>query len=69
MWMTPRNIHGTVVYQTEDEDRRLTRNRIHVHGCFLLVGLGLSLAYLRKWGIVHAIKAEAEEDDSERESP
>ena len=66
MRMTPRNIHGTVVYQTEDEDKRLTVIETTAMSVFF-VGLGLSLVYLRKWGIAHAINAEAEEDEYERE--
>ena len=68
MRMTPRNIHGTVVYQTEAEDKRLTVIETTAMSVFF-VGLGLSLVYLRKWGIAHAINVEAEEDEYERESP
>ena len=67
MRMIPRNIHGTVVYQTVSEDRRLTVIE-DASVCVFLVGLGLSLVYLRKWGIAHAINAEAEEDEYESES-
>lgn len=60
MRMIPRNIHGIVVYQTQDEDRRLTVMEDTSVGVFL-VGLGLGLVYLRKWGIVHALGAEDED--------
>jgi len=58
--MTPRNIHGTVVYQTEDEDRRLSLVEYSSVGVFV-IGLGLSLYYLEKWSVVRG--REAEEDD------
>lgn len=57
MRMTPRNIHGTVVYQTEQEDQRLTVMEDSSVGVFL-VGLILGLVYLRKWGIEHALNAD-----------
>lgn len=60
MRLTPRNIHGTIVYQTVEEDRRLNLLEDSSVGVFL-VGLGLGLVYLRKWGIAQAIGAEDEE--------
>jgi uncharacterized membrane protein len=63
--MTPRNIHGTVIYQTEREDRRLSLIEYSSVGVFL-VGLGLGLVYLEKWGSARA--REAEEDDQLSES-
>lgn len=65
MRLIPRNIHGTVVYQTEAEDRRLTIFEDASVGIFL-VGLGIGLVYLRKWGIVQALSAEEEEAVVER---
>jgi hypothetical protein len=65
MRMIPRNIHGIVVYQTQDEDRRLTLMEDTSVGVFL-VGLTLGLVYLRKWGIVHALGAE--DDDLAEEA-
>jgi hypothetical protein len=47
--MTPRNIHGTVVYQTIEEDRRLSLLEYGSVGVFV-IGLGLGLVYLEKWG-------------------
>ena len=46
--ITPRSIHGVVVYQTSQEDRRLT---ILEDGsvCLFLLGLGLSVWYIEKW--------------------
>ena len=58
--MTPRNIHGTVVYQTEEEDQRLNLIEYSSVGVFVL-GLGLSLVYLEKWSAARS--REAEEDD------
>lgn len=66
MRMTPRNIHGVVVYQTAEEDRRLTVMEDVSVGVFL-VGLALGLVYLRKWGIAHALGAE-EEDTTVKEA-
>lgn len=59
--MTPRNIHGTIVYQTIEEDRRLSLLEYGSVGVFL-VGLGLGLVYLEKWGSARA--RETEEDDN-----
>lgn len=58
--MTPRNIHGTIVYQTVDEDRKLTLMEDGSVGVFL-VGLVLGGVYFRKWGMAQAIGAEEEE--------
>jgi hypothetical protein len=68
MRLTPRNIHGTIVYQTKREDMVLTAMEHTSVGVFL-VGLGLGLVHMWKWGIAHAIGAEVEEDEYERESP
>ena len=58
--MTPRNIHGSVVYQTESEDRRLSILEYSSVSVFL-VGLATGFVYLRKWGIANALGAEDEE--------
>jgi hypothetical protein len=58
--MTPRNIHGIVVYQTQEEDQRLTVME-DTSILVFLVGLALGLVYLRKWGIAHALGADDEE--------
>ena len=57
---TPRNIHGTVVYETEEEDRHLSVLEYTSAGVFV-VGLGLGLVYLRAWGVANAISAEEDE--------
>ncbi len=60
MRLIPRNIHGTVIYQTAQEDRRLDALEYSSVGIFV-VGLGMGLVYLRKWGIARAIDAEDDE--------
>lgn len=60
--MIPRNIHGTVVYQTDEEDRRLSTME-EASVCVFLLGLGLGLVYLRKWGIDQALSSEAEDEE------
>lgn len=55
----PRNIHGTIVFQTEKEDRVLNIMEYSSVGVFL-VGLGLGLVYLEKWG---ARQVRVAEDD------
>ncbi len=58
--MTPRNIHGIVIYQTQAEDHRLTVTEDTSLVVFL-VGMALGLVYLRKWGIAHALGADDDE--------
>jgi hypothetical protein len=58
--MTPRNINGYVVYQTDEEARRLENVEYSSVGVFL-VGLATGLVYLQKWGIARAIEAEDDE--------
>jgi len=60
----PRNIHGTVVYQTEPEDRKLDEIEYGSVAVFL-VGLVLGLTYLEKWGAAQAQDAEDEESLTE----
>jgi hypothetical protein len=45
----PRNIHGILVYQTAAEDKKLDLMEYSSVGVFVL-GLGLGLVYLEKWG-------------------
>ena len=61
----PRNIHGTVVYQTEEENRRLNEIEFGSVGVFL-IGVGLGLTYLEVWGARQT--QDANEEDSLRES-
>jgi hypothetical protein len=60
MRMTPRNIHGVVVYETAEEDRRLSVTEYTSMGLFV-AGFGVGLVYLRQWGIKNAISAEEDE--------
>ncbi len=60
--MTPRNIHGVIVYETEAEDRQLSLMEDSSVGIFL-IGLGLGIVYMRKWGISHALVGGEDEDD------
>lgn len=59
--MTPRDIHGVIVYQTVAEDRRLSIMEDSSVGIFA-VGLTLGLVYMRKWGIAQALTG-SEDDD------
>lgn len=47
--IVPREIHGVVVYQTTQENRTLSTIEYSSVGIFV-VGLGLGLVYLEKWG-------------------
>jgi hypothetical protein len=62
MRITPRNIHGILVYQTVEENRRLNLMEDSSVAVFLF-GLGLGFVYLAKWGIVQALGAEDDEMD------
>ena len=57
MRMTPRLIHDVTVYQTTAEDQRLDIVEYASTAAFV-IGLGLSLVYLRKLGIARAIEGE-----------
>ena len=46
--MTPRNVHGIVIYQTVQEDERLSIMEYSSVSVFL-VGLVLGIVYLEKW--------------------
>ena len=62
MRTVPRNIHGTVVYQTRQEDRRLSLMEDASVGVFL-VGLSLGLIYLQRWGDVRWSERKVNETD------
>jgi hypothetical protein len=66
MRMTPRSIHGVVVYETEEEDRRFSVTEYTSMGSFV-VGLGLGLVYSRRRGMANAMGAE--EDDYAEDAP
>jgi len=56
----PRTIDGQEVYQTQEEDTRLTLMEYSSVGVFV-IGLGLSLVYLERWG--HVRSSELDDDD------
>src|SRR5579871_1475268 len=58
--MVPRNISGYVIYQTDEEARRLDLVEYTSVALFCL-GLVSGLVYLQKWGIARAIEAEDDE--------
>lgn len=57
--IVPREIHGIIVYQTPDENRKLNLIEYSSVGIFV-VGLGLGLVYLEKWG---SVQGRWDEDD------
>lgn len=58
----PRSINGVIVYQTQEEDRRLTLLEESSITVFL-IGLGLGMVHLRRWGIEEVLlDGDAEED-------
>ena len=61
MRMIPRSIDGTIIYQTAEEDRDLNWIEGASVGIFI-IGLGLGLVYLEKWG---SAQARFGEEDSE----
>ena len=56
----PREIHGIVIYQTEQEDRKLSRIEYSSVGVFVF-GVVLGVVYLEKWGATQV--GYGEEDD------
>jgi hypothetical protein len=56
----PRNIGGTVIYQTEDESALLTRVDI-ASGSIFLVGAFLGIVYLRRWGMRRMLENDEDE--------
>jgi len=61
----PREIHGIVVYQTKDEDHKLSQLEYTSVGVFV-VGLGLGLVYLEKWGTSQARYGDEDEFAEDR---
>jgi hypothetical protein len=57
--LTPRNVHGVVVYQTVQEDERLSAMEYTSVSVFL-VGLLLGIVYLEKWSTARQLELEAE---------
>ena len=65
--IVPREIHGIVVYQTQEENRRLNLIEYSSVGVFV-VGLGLGLIYLEKWGSLQVPAGEEESELAEDQS-
>jgi len=57
--MTPRNVHGTVIYQTVQEDERLSAMEYTSVSVFL-VGLLLGIVYLEKWSSARQFELESD---------
>ena len=60
----PRNIHGIVVYQTAQENKKLDLMEYSSVGVFV-AGLGLGLAYLEKWGTRRSEELDVEDELTE----
>lgn len=58
----PRSINGVVVYQTQEEDRRLTLLEGSSITIFL-IGLGLGIVHLRRWGIEEVLLGSDVDED------
>lgn len=63
--IVPREIHGIVVYQTKDEDHKLSQIEYTSVGVFV-VGLVLGLVYLEKWGVSRARYGDEDEFAEDR---
>ena len=59
--IVPREIHGTIVYQTAEEDRYLSIVEYSSVGVFL-VGLVTGVIYLDRWGRVQSRLGEEDSD-------
>jgi hypothetical protein len=59
--MTPRNVHGIVVFQTVQEDKRLSAMEYSSVSVFL-VGLLLGVVYLEKWSSARQFELELDAD-------
>jgi hypothetical protein len=59
MRVVPRSIHGTVVYQTPEEDRRMSVLEVGAVSVFA-IGMILGVIYLEKWSTARAREAEDE---------
>jgi hypothetical protein len=57
--MTPRNVHGTMVYQTVQEDQRLSAMEYASVSIFL-AGLLLGVVYLEKWSSTRQFEMETD---------
>jgi hypothetical protein len=57
--MTPRNVHGVVIYQTVQEDERLSIMEYSSVSVFL-VGLVLGIVYLEKWSSIRQLEMDSD---------
>jgi hypothetical protein len=57
--MTPRNVHGVIVYQTPSEDQRLTLMEYGSVSIFM-IGLVLGVVYLERWSSVRDYNTESD---------
>jgi hypothetical protein len=57
--MTPRNVHGVVIYQTVEEDKRLSIMEYSSVTVFL-IGLLLGIVYLEKWSSARQFEGESD---------
>ncbi len=62
--IVPRNIHGVLVYQTAEEDRKLNRVEYSSVGVFL-IGLALGLVFLEECGSLQSSETELEAELAE----
>ena len=58
--VVPREVHGIVIFQTAEEDRKLNMMEFPSVGVFV-IGVVLGLVYLEKWGATQARYGEEEE--------
>jgi hypothetical protein len=65
--VVPREIHGIVVYQTKEEDKKLSTIEYSSVAVFS-VGLILGLVYLEKWGATQARYGEEDDEFAEDRS-
>jgi hypothetical protein len=57
--LTPRNVHGIVIYQTVQEDNRLSAMEYGSVSVFL-VGLLIGIVYLEKWSYSRQTEIESD---------
>lgn len=59
--VVPREIHGVVIYQTAQENSSLNAIEYSSVGIFV-IGLGIGLVYLEKWGTMQSRYADEESE-------
>ncbi len=60
MRVTPQNIHGFVVYGTDEERKRLSQVEFGSTGVFVL-GMSVGFVYMQQWGVAYSESAEDED--------